>query len=385
MTKSKDTYSVSDLVDYLHQYSTANPGISKQEITSATVKRFQLTKRRKVYVGPNFAIRFSSARSESFSNTVLSLSALQPLDETPFLVCIVRPAGVQILLANSTFLKKVSHSSQKLRADRIRGSFLGHDILRSFADLENTPANFEELFSYHREFTWEENLQRLVEATGNIVPTGARFAPSNDEVKNIVSVAEIASALSSHPQYLEVERNLNGKVAKNRREILRASEVDIDNINYRGNRIEQLITEAGNVHGLGDLTFSLEIGTTLVVDVKTKIINLSSSPKGYNIEKLLKTLANGNTTFSFFFIGVDMAGREVHSRLVSFLDQKILDATKIQFHWAGRNSRGVTQLAGDLSTVFSSKFSENVEVPQAKAFLKQLIDLESLTADDSRV
>ena len=63
------------------------------------------------------------------SNTVLSLSALQKYDDKPFIVCIVTPDTNYMMLANSTFLKKISHSSQELRVDNIRGSFNGSDIM----------------------------------------------------------------------------------------------------------------------------------------------------------------------------------------------------------------------------------------------------------------
>lgn len=378
MTKSRDPYSVSDLVDFLNKYSLANPRSSKQEILSATVTHFELEKRRKVYVSPNFAVRFSSARGPSFSNTVLSLSALQAVDDRPFVVCIVRPVGVELLLANSTLLKKISHSSHEFRADNIRGSFLGHDILYSFGGLENTPGNFQELFSYHQAFSWQENVERLAEATSKIVATGIRFSPTEPEIDTIFSSADLAHRLSNHPEYLAVEDRLKQKVKKKSAEILSAAAVDIDNINHRGNKIEQLMTETGNIHGLGDMSYSLEVGATVLVDVKTKIISLGSSPKGYNIEKLLRTLAAGNTVFSFFFIGIDLAAEQTYGRLVSILDRAILAATKVQFHWAGRNSRGVTQLSGDISMIFSPKFSEDIDTIDAKRFLRMLIDLKDV-------
>ena len=41
-----------------------------------------------------------------------------------FIVCIVTPETNHLLLSNSTFLKKISHSSQELRVDNIRGIFI---------------------------------------------------------------------------------------------------------------------------------------------------------------------------------------------------------------------------------------------------------------------
>jgi hypothetical protein len=50
-------------------------------------------------------MRFSEARTGSFSNTVLSLSALKAYDQNPFVIVVARPDRVDFLLANSTFLK----------------------------------------------------------------------------------------------------------------------------------------------------------------------------------------------------------------------------------------------------------------------------------------
>jgi hypothetical protein len=365
--------SLSELLCFLEDFCSANPGCTKEQIALATAQRFQLGLKRSVYSGNDFAIRFSTASGPSFSNVVLSLSALRLYDRLPFLVCVVRPTGIELLLANSTFLRKISHSSHQLRIDNERGSFLGHDIVRSYEGTLNRPEHFSLLFSIHEQFTWEENLARLVEATTNIAPSGVRFTPTLPQRTNILSSADLAHRLSRHPDYLGIERNLTQVVAKQRIPILEASL--INNINVRGNQIEQIITEAANVHGAEDITFTLKMGSTLLVDIKTKVITLSSSPKGYNIDKLLIKLSPGNTVFSFFFVGLNPASRSVATRLVSVVDSTILDCTRIQFHWAGRNSRGVTQLTGNLLRIFAPTFSEHVDVDQAKLYLQKLIDL----------
>src|SRR5439155_1530713 len=209
-------------------------------------------------------------------------------------------------------------------------------------------------------FTWHENLARLVEATNNISPTGVRFEPSAAECETILTAADLSARLSSHHEYVALGTQLAENIDRRKDSILKAAE--INNINERGNTIEQLITEGTNVHGAEDLKFVLQVGTTVFVDVKTKLLSLSSSPKGYNIDKVLIALAQGRTVFSFFFLGIDLRARSLSTRLVSILDQTILAATRIQFHWAGRNSRGVTQLAGDLSSIFDSAFVESVDV-----------------------
>jgi hypothetical protein len=344
-----------------------------------TVSRFGLEKwGRSVYHRSEFAIRFSTANVKSFSNTVLGLSTLQKFDHLPFIVCLVRTGSIELLLANTTFLKKISHSSHQLRVDNIRGSFLGHDILRQYDDIENKPENFEALFEIHSQFTWEQNIVRLVERTNAITPTGARFTPSEEQKRKILQSPDIAKLLSEHPEYRQLYDELDGLVRDKECEILEATK--IDNINLRGNAIEQIITKAGNFHGLEDISRTLLLGPQVKIDIKTKILALSSSPAAYNIDKLLRELANGNTVMSFFFVGIDIEAGNIKTCLVSIFDRTILKATRVQFHWAGRNSRGVTQLTGDFVSIFNPDFSEDIDVSLVKDFLMKLIDLKPFSA-----
>ena len=128
----------------------AHSGINdKSKLAALISARFGLTKDRSVFYCEDFAIRFSSAAGLSFSNTVLSLSNLKKVDHLPFLVCLVTPSKNYVFLANTTMLLKISHSSQKLRVDNIKGSFNGSDILREFDGIQNVPDNIERLFNIH--------------------------------------------------------------------------------------------------------------------------------------------------------------------------------------------------------------------------------------------
>jgi hypothetical protein len=211
-----------------------------------------------------------------------------------------------------------------------------------------------------------------VEATTAIAPTGVRFSPSAAQISNIVAAPALASRTSENPEYLRIQKLLGQIVERERDAIMLAAE--IDSINERGNSIEQIITGSGNVHGVQDLEFELPNGR-LLIDVKTKLLNLASSPKGYNIDKFLTLLSTGNTVLSFFFVGIDLGRRSIGTRLVSVLDSTILKATRIQFHWAGRNSRGVTQLTGDLSGIFTTAFRETISLAEAETFLRTLINI----------
>lgn len=358
---------LAELAAFLEAYVQNHPACSKDELARASAAQFGLQKARSVYFCPGFAVRFSSVGGASFSNAVLSLSTLRKYDHTPFLVCVVRPTGIELLLANTTFLKKISHSSHQLTINNVRGSFLGHDILRTYEGLNNSPANFDALFTLHSQLTWAENLERLVEHTSGIVATGVRIEPSQEQEQHIFNAPAIARLLSQHPEYLQLHAELTQLVEQNRDAILTAG--SIDNVNLRGNAIEQIITRAGNYHSIEDASRTLTIGTEVKIDIKTKILSLSSDPKGYNIDKLLKALSDGNTVFSFFFIGVSIENEHIVTCLVSIFDKTILNATRVQFHWAGRNSRGATQLSGDLKSIFDSDFAEDIDVSTAKAFL----------------
>jgi hypothetical protein len=373
LTESNYISSIYELIEFFDQYAQENIHFSKESVTAAVKEHFELSKNRSVHYNNYFAIRFSTASGSSFSNTVLGLATLRRYDQAPFIVCIVRSDSTRLLLANSTLLRKISHSSQQLRLDNVRGSFLGHDIFREYEGIANVPRNFEKLFLIHKEFTWEENLVRLVEATNNIVPSGIRFIPTAQEQSNILTSAEIAHALSSNSEYLSLAMTLYQLVANNQTAILEAGE--IDDHKSRGDRIEQIITNSATLHGVEDLSHTLSIGSRVLIDIKTKILTLASSPKAYNIDKLLRSLSSGNTVFCFLFVGLDLELQTLSTRLISILDASILNATRIQFHWAGRNSKGVTQLTGDLSPIFSFSYIETVDIDQAKSFLQTLIEL----------
>ena len=166
-----------EIIEGIVGFKTASPNSSKAEIERHVVIKFGLVKERSVFRGHDSAFRFSEATGSSFSNTILSLSTLRRYDNEPFVIVIVRPESVDFLLSNSTFLKKIGHSSHQLRIDNIKGSFLGHDIIRRWEGVLNEPKNFDYLFSVHHEMPWEDNLVRLVEATNKIVPIGKRFVP----------------------------------------------------------------------------------------------------------------------------------------------------------------------------------------------------------------
>ena len=231
----------------------------------------------------------------------------------------------------------------------------------------------------------DERGQRIADLLANAQEREAEAAQLRDEWEQRLSQAEqereailtapsLAAALTGRPDYLAVCNDLSRAVAVKRDAIL--EHAAIDNVNIRGNRIEQEITGGVNVHDLGDMVRPLRDGTTLHIEIKTKLLDRASAPKAYNVDKALQALGDGRTAIAFCFVGVDLRARTVCSSVVSIFDRTVLNATCVQFHWAGRNSRGVTQLTGNLTPLFRPAHQESVDVEQARAFLEQLLGLE---------
>ncbi|MEI2635747.1 MAG: hypothetical protein V9E92_02660 [Methylotenera sp.] len=101
---------------------------------------------------------------------------------------------------------------------------------------------------------------------------------------------------------------------------------------------------------------------------------LNSNPKAYNLDKILEFLALEKTVFMFYFIGVEPA-RIVNTVLVSMFQESLLDATILLKHWAGRNSRGVSQFEGKTigNLILSPK--SNIDKAKSEKFLHQLLEL----------
>ena len=369
-----------------------NNGIGdKNNLARIVVSEFDLTQDRSVYYCDDYAIRFSSSTSLSFANTVLSLSALQKFDDRPFIVCLITPSQNHLLLANTTFLKKVSHSSQELRVNNIRGSFNGSDIVKEFEGIENCAESITRLYAIHAEIGFNGNLSRLVDATNSITPTGCKYVVSNDAKVTILEAPLRAVNFMTHDDFAVLKSELDSKVVKYKTEILVAGL--IENVNIRGRIIEYLIAGEDESlrqelilalqdrdmciphfkteNTLGDFHRTFELFNT-ETDIKTKIMILSSNPKAYNIDKILKFLSEDKSVFMFYFIGIN-PGEIINTVLVSMFQKDLLQSTILLRHWAGRNSRGVTQFEG--STINNLIYNENTEIDieSAIVFLKRIM------------
>lgn len=382
-----------NILSLINFLDSLDPKLSKAQITQLVVEKFDLTRDRSVYSSHNFALRFSTSKSSSFGNTVLSLSALQKYDDIPFIVVLCTPDELYCLLANSTLLKKISHSSQELRINNIRGSFNGSDIMRELSGIANNKSNLEQLFAIHSAVGFEENLPRLVEATNSIAPTGERFLPDNSQLSCIMEAPQRAQDFIDSPNFQQLKDELDSRVSEFKNEILLAGL--IENPNIRGRVIEYLIageddllrTELVSIlqgdkgslpafktdNAVGDYLKSFPDFET-ATDVKTKIMILNSNPKAYNIDKMLDFLSGKSTVLMFYFVGLAPLNI-VDTVLISIFQKDLLASTILLKHWAGRNSRGVTQFEGSTIKKLILEPNSEVQIPMAVEFIEKLLQI----------
>lgn len=365
---------------------------NKAYVQNSIVTEFELVKDSSVFYCDEFAVRFSYSSKGSFSNTVLSLSKLQKFDNIPFLVILVTDNENKVFLANTTFLKKISHTSQALTMQNIRGSFNGSDILKTYEGIDNSRDNIAELFAFHQEIDFTENLTRLVEATNNIVPSGSKFELNKKREDLIRDSVQRAESFNQSNNFQVLKNELDQRVNKYSNEILVASH--IENVNIRGRLIEYLITEEDDdlkaslvneikeeysnlpkfstANRLGDFSRSFDSVKT-ETDVKTKIVILNSNPKAYNIDKFLEFMSLEGSVFLFYFIGID-AKSIVNTLLISVYQTNLLKGTVQLMHWSGRNSRGVTQFMGKVINELLINPKHEIDTELADKFLTSLMN-----------
>lgn len=385
---------VHSFVELIEKYSFLN---TKDDVINLIRKNFNLIKDgRALYYTDFFAVVFCYSKNRAFSNVFLSLSKLQKYDHIPCFVVLVRKdIKNSIYLINTTFIEKISHSSSALTTSNIKGSFLGNNIRKEITELNksNQPEDFDDLFSYHQGFSWEENLERLVEATNDIKPNKEKVSLNKQELDNLYKSPSRALDFIKSQDYKVLLRDLRHRCEEVRDAILITSH--IDNVNIRGRLIEALITSDKNErvkilqdlsdiekflptydtrNSLGDYNRSFREADTYT-DIKTKIMYLDSNPKAYNIDKFLKCMGEDKSVFLFFFIGIDEF-QEMNTLLCSVYHDKLLETTLLQHHWAGRGTRGVAQFSGKTidSLLKDRNFVNNINLKECKCFLKNLLE-----------
>lgn len=383
---------IEKLVNFIH----SNNGIADKNKLSTLVKQeFDLVQDSKVFYCDDFAIRFGwngKNNNKKISNTVIGLSKIKNYDDRPLIFCIVTNSENHLLLINSTFLKKVSHSSKELRINNIRGSINCGDIMMKFNEIDNSPENFRQLYAFHQGLSFQDNLERLVESTNNIVGRIPKYIVSKKDKQSILESVIRAKQFVDSDYYSDLKEDLALRVSQVQGEIAIASL--IDNVNVRGRVIEYLITDNGSslkdtiidslrqgkplpkfttADGLGDYSKKYPDYYT-ETDIKTKVLFLEGNPKAYNIDKLLEFLSTDKSVYMIYLVGVD-ENKNIITRLCSLYDPRLISNTDIVHHWAGRNTRGVAQFLGKgLIDIINGEDFTTVAVDCAKEFLNELIE-----------
>lgn len=383
------------LIDQLVGFIESLNGIgNKTQIEYQVKDKFGLTKNRSIFYNDHLAIRFGyngKNNNKSISNTVLGLAAIKKYDDRPLIFCIITHSTNHLLLINTTFLKKVSHSSKNLSMDKIRGSINCSDIIMEYEGLSNNPTNFESLYKYHSEIPFEQNLSRLVENTNNIVGRIPKFNVTPELESKILSSVDLAQRFVTSKEYADLQRDLEQRTKNVQNEIALAALNS--NVNLRGRIIEYLITDDGSdlkkqvidalqtnsklptfktPDQLGDYVKGFALYNTQT-DIKTKLMSLNSNPKAYNIDKLLEFLSTEKAVYLIYLVGIDQNGK-IMSALCSCFDKRLIAATCVQHHWAGRNTRGEAQFVGNaLKEILHDPTHCVIDKQIARQFLLDLI------------
>ena len=118
--------------------------------------------------------------------------------------------------------KMILASSNK--GDIVFDPFLGSGST-SVNDIENCPRNFEILFPIHSELGFEGNLDRLVEATNNISPSGQKASITAEAEKTIMDAPRRAKAFVDSNEYSILKKELDDKTEKYQSEIVLANKI----------------------------------------------------------------------------------------------------------------------------------------------------------------
>ena len=109
-------------------------------------------------------------------------------------------------------------------------------------------------------------------------------------------------------------------------------------------------------------------------DIKVKVVYLNSNPKAFNIDKFLKTMAEDNSVFLFYFVGFN-ENSICNTILCSVYHKELVNCLIVQPHWAGRQSRGCAQYNGKIikemveRKIFTNDIDKKIAMQQLNKFL----------------
>lgn len=173
---------LAELVDCILQWRDATPNGSKRRLVDSLIAKTDLELDKALLVGSQCVLRISQMQeSGNEANAIAAFHKICDYDDKPVLVCLMTSRGMRLLLANTTFLGKVSERSYKLTADNLVGGVLESDLLSAVNGVANLPANFEALWATHAASDRAANIQRIVTATQEMHAQSAAANP--DSVK----------------------------------------------------------------------------------------------------------------------------------------------------------------------------------------------------------
>ncbi|MDR2480059.1 MAG: hypothetical protein LBD48_12205 [Treponema sp.] len=70
---------------------------------------------------------------------------------------------------------------------------------------------------------------------------------------------------------------------------------------------------------------------------------------------------------------INSLNKSLDTYLISMFDERIINCTRIQPHWAGRNSRGVTQLEGKIVNDIIANPKNKFNINNAINFLRFIV------------
>ena len=305
------------------------------------------------------------SKKSASSNTVTALKNILKHEDVPFIAVFLDKANVRFRLMNSSLVRKVSHSSQQLTMKKIVGSINGSDILSEWAGIPNDERGLEELFALHQEALPKENLDRIVAATQGIQGRAPANPPDWELMERNLSEGQ---ALLDETTLAAIEQRLFDVVKAKRDEILDCA--GRTSPKAFGDCVERTILGAEPKHALGDIDFA---NGRVAVDIKARQVGRGSSPKAFNVQKLVDHLSAGPGAAFYLMVSVDVAKGTVGVSLINMLHKDLLQLYWPDDRWSGRNSLGTIALKGDVGAALNDAMLLELDVPAGIARLKELL------------
>ena len=85
-------------------------------------------------------------------------------------------------------------------------------------------------------------------------------------------------------------------------------------------------------------------------------------------------MSEETAVFLFYFVGIN-EDNNIETVLCPVYCKKLIEGTRIQTHWSGRSSRGVTQFDGEMINNLIKKKNIAIDDQKAKDWVQYLLEL----------